>query len=102
MLQIKHTIEDNLLSMTMSKWGRDDAILALNRIIRNQKAQISAKDIEIGMMKSEIAELQYKLKQERSVAFKGKQKVEVHELKKHILNLEYQLAANNLPVPKIK
>jgi len=44
MTQIKHTIEDNLLRMTMSKWGRDDAILALNRIIRNQKAQISAKD----------------------------------------------------------
>ncbi len=82
--------------------GRDDAILALNRIIRNQKAQKSAKDIENGMMKSEIAELQYKLKQERSVTFKGKQKVEVHELKKHILNLEYQLAANNLPIPKIR
>ena len=85
--------ENALVKLIVQKYSRDEAIVALNE-------KIKALSFENGVMKSELSELKDKKGNNQAQVKLSEKKIIIRELNSKILDLEHQLIANNIPIPK--
>ena len=86
------------IKQIVSKYSTEESIVALNRVIKQL-------EFDKGVLKSELSELSDKynkikieLKELNTPFFRSRQIIK--ELKSKLRDLEHQLKANNIPLPK--
>lgn len=89
--------EHNMIKILVNKFSRDETVVALN-------TKMKKLEFELGVLKSDYAELQSKSKLKSSHIAKDnkikEQKDEIRKLIEQCRDLKYQLTANNIPIPK--
>ena len=90
---ITHWEESQMIKRLVEKYSRDETIVALN-------SRIKEVELENGILKSTNAELEFKLKQKIDNSNKNKLKNKIKESEQKVRDLEWQLVANNVPLPK--
>jgi len=90
---ITHWEESQMIKRLVEKYSRDETIVALN-------SRIKEVELENGVLKSEIAELNYKIKNKANQMSKQINRQELINLEQKVRDLEWQLEANNVPLPK--
>jgi len=83
-----------MMKWIIKKFSRDESICILNRVIKECQ-------FENGVLKSEISELKDNIKKPINSEFKNNNyKNTIKNLEQKCRDLEYQLIANNVPLPK--
>lgn len=79
--------------MLVNKFDKDETIVALNEMIKKQ-------GLEIGMLKSELAEAKQKKDNKPEIVNNRELKAKNKQLREDIHELKYQLSCHNIPIPK--
>lgn len=90
---ITHWEESQMIKRLVEKYSRDETIVALN-------SKVKEVELQNGMLKSANAELEFKLKQKLDNSNKNQLKRKIKEVEQKVRDLEWQLVANNVPLPK--
>ena len=90
---ITHWEESQMIKRLVEKYSRDETIVALN-------SRIKEVELENGILKSTNAELEFKLKEKQDNSHKNQLKNKIKSVEQKVRDLEWQLVANNVPLPK--
>jgi len=87
--------ERNFFKVVARNYSRDETVLSMSRKLKEY-------EMEIGMQKSEIAELKDKIKDLKDTTHNGKQKAAIYGLSKICRYLFYFIQSNNMTIPTFR